>query len=248
VGLKNLLPGKLLFALFAAGSISGLFATPGVPNCASGTLASYVSSSTFPTGGCSIGILDYYTFSYHPLSNAPLASDITVGLSKTGTGFSFSRTDGTAFTASAGTIVKFEIDYNILIDPAPIITGGDLGLDPPSGNVTITEYFCNDLQYVFSGFCFATIPTASTPQTLQVGTQATGLPLKKSIVFNPPAFNFQDVGIVFTLDGTNGTSTFDSLDNNTVVVAVPEPASAAVFVFGLLALGGGYKLRKQRSH
>jgi hypothetical protein len=196
------------------------------------------------TGGCSVGILDYYNFTYHPVSNAPLASAIEVSISSLpGSGFSFTRADGNAFTAAAGQTVQFEIDYNLIIDPAPIITGGDMNLDPPSGNVTVTEYFCNDVSYIYTGFC-----SGSLPETLTVGTAASGFPSSATIVFAKPALTSQAVGILFTLNGGTSGASFDGLDSTSQVLSLsPEPASAAGLLAGLLTLAGGYKLRKRRN-
>ena len=227
---------KLLLPFFMLGSIMTVAGSPLAP-CGSATLDSYIANSTFPGGGCAIGILDYYTFSYHAVSNAPADTDILV--TPSGQGFSFTRADGQPFIAAAGQIVKFEIDYNILIDPAPVLGGGDLSLDPPSGNVVVTEYYCNDSIYVYTGTCFG-----STVNTLSVGT----LPpfsLTASITFPDPAQRFQATGILFTLDGTNGPSQFDGLESTlTVLDAVPEPRTT--LLMSLLLLAGGYKLRKQR--
>jgi hypothetical protein len=231
VVLRLLLPFLLLGSIF---TVAGSPLTP----CGSATLNVYEANSAFPTGGCAIGILDYYNFSYHAVSNAP--SDTAILITPSGQGFSFTRADNQPFTASAGQVVQFEIDYNILIDPAPVLGGGDLSLDPPSGNVIVTQFFCNDSVYVFTGTCFG-----STVDTLTVGT-VPPLPLSASITFPDPATRFQEVGIRFTLDGTNGPSSFDGLDATTNVLGiVPEPRTT--LVMSLLLIAGGYKLRKQRA-
>jgi hypothetical protein len=236
VGRKSFLSGKLLLALFAAGSISTAVATPGFPACPTDSLANYVTNTFSPPGGCAIGVLDYFDFSYHPLSNAPLASAIQV--TPFGAGFSIGPV-----SAAAGVTVQFEIDYDIVIDPAPIITGGDLGLDPPTGNVVVTERFCNDTSYTFaSGTCLGGV----APETLTVGTLPPN-PISARINFVHPATVSQQVGIVFTLTGGTGGASFDGL-NAASVVNIPEPAPAAGLLLGMLALGGGCKLRKQRAH
>jgi hypothetical protein len=212
--------------------------TPAVSSCGSGTLASYDSSFAFPSLGCSIGILDYSNFSYVSLSNAPSASSIEI--TPGSDGFGFTQVGGAPFTAS-GDVVKFAIYYNIFIDPAPVIGDSRLSLDPPMGDVSITEFFCND-STLYSGAtsCF---PPTSPAYTLTVTTQKpTG-----SIIFGSPALVSQQVGIVFTLDGTKGVASFDGLDTGTDVTSItPEPASVCLVGFFLLA--AGYKLRKQRQN
>ena len=232
---RKLLP--LILLAFAASAS----ANPTTP-CSAGTLTSYQSSYSAPnTLGCSVGILDYSDFTYHAISNAPSEGAITI-TPNTG-GFSFSQTNGLPFTASAGQIVQFEIDYNIVIDPAPILAGADNSLDPPTGNVTVTEYFCNDSQYVFSGMCLTGF-ISNPVQTLTVGT-IPPLTLSASITFANPATTFQGVGVLFTLNGTNGPSSFDSLGADSVVVGnAPEPAAFLLAGMGLLA--GTYTLRKRK--
>jgi hypothetical protein len=229
---------KLLAFLFLAVATT-VSASPTTP-CSAGTLSSYESTYSAPLG-CSIGILDYSGFTYHPVSNAPLASAITL-TPETG-GFSFTQTNGLPFTASAGEIVQFEIDYNIIIDPAPILAGADNSIDPPTGNVTVTEFFCNDSQYVYSGSCLTGF-LANPVQTLSVGT-IPPLTLSAAITFSTPATAFQGVGVLFTLNGTNGPSTFDGASADSVVIGdVPEPA--ACFLAGLGLLAGSYTLRKRK--
>ena len=141
------------------------------------------------------------------------------------TGFSFGPV-----SAAAGTTVQFEVDYDLVIDPAPVITGDKLRLDPPTGNVVVTEYFCNDLDYVYTGSCNFSIQ----PESLTVGTPGTGLPSSASISFNPAADRSQQVGILFTLTGGTSGASFDGLDSSSTLVypgvsPVPEPPPAASF-------------------
>jgi hypothetical protein len=159
-------------------------------------------------------------------------------------GFSFTQSNGQPFTASAGEIVQFEIDYNIIIDPAPILAGADNSVDPPTGNVTITEFFCNDSQYVFEGTCLTGF-LSNPVQALSVGT-IPPLALSASITFTTPAKAFQGVGVLFTLNGTNGASSFDGVDATSVVVVGDAPEPAACFLAGLGLLVGSYTLRKRK--
>ena len=232
--LKKISGLKLLVSFFVVGSLSSVFAggTP-VPGCGPASLASYITTTATPpaTGGCSIGILDYYNFAYLPTQNAPLASAINVAPS--GQGFTFGP-----ITAAAGQTVSFEIDYQIYIDPTPVITGDNLGLDV-TGNITVTEFFCNDSRYLGNGLCLG-----HSADVLQVGN-ANGLPNTASITFTDPAHVSQEVGIVFTLVGGTSGASFEGLNSASIVTSAPEPASIAFTLFGLAALAGGYKLRKR---
>lgn len=237
MGRKRSISIKLCLCLLVAGSFSSILAVSTLPSCSTASLANYIGTTSNPpaTGGCAIGILDYYNMSYVPGSNAPAAS--AIGVTPSGSGFSFGPV-----TAAPGQTVQFEIDYDIFIDPVPEITGDNMGLDV-TGSVQVTEYFCNDVSYVGNGLCLGSTPAVS----LSVGTPDTGLPLTNSIVFAHPATVSQYVGIVFTLKGGTGGASFDGLNSASIVTGVPEPASAAGFLVGILALAGGYRLKRQRT-
>lgn len=235
---------KLVVALFAAGSFSSIFATSTLPNCTTASLASYVSSTQNPpaSGGCAIGILDYYNMTYYAGSNAPSASSITV-TPNSNPGFSFGPV-----TAAPGQTVQFEIDYDIFIDPAPIITGDSLGLDI-MGDVSVTEYFCNDLPLNFgtglsgAATCLGSVPASATLH-VDNNTPADNF---NSVTFATPVTKFQEVAIVFTLHGGANGAQFDGLDASSTVVGAPEPASIGLALAGLLAAAGSYKLRKRHN-
>jgi MYXO-CTERM domain-containing protein len=215
-----------------AGSVSTAFAGSVLPNCGADNLQNYITLTANPptTGGCAIGILDYYDFSYHLVSGGLQASAIAV--TPLSSGFSFGPV-----SVAAGQTLQFEIDYDLVVDPAPIITGDKLKLDPPTGDVTVTEYFCNDLTYTYTGSC----EFGFQPESLTVGTPSSGYPSDASITFNPPATT-QQVGILFTLIGGANGASFDGLDSastvesGSFVVATPEPPASASLLLGMALL------------
>ncbi len=229
---------RFLPVLFLVSASSVIASSVGTMPCTTATLQSYETSYAPPSHGCSVGILDYSNFSYAALQNAPSTSDVEVSLSSTGQGLSFSQAGGAPFVAN-GDIIQFAIYYNIAIDPAPVIPGADTHLDPPSGNVSITQYFCNDsVLYPGTTSCF---PSSFPVYSLTVTTASPNA----SVTFNPPAQHFETVGVIFTLDGTNGPASFDGLDSNTTTTALPEPASLLLVGLFMVA-GGGYKLNQRR--
>jgi hypothetical protein len=230
VGRLNFRASKLLLSLLIAGPVSTAFAASILPSCQPGTVASYVASTGYPGGGCSIGILDYYQFSYVTRhgGNAPI--DTAIAVNPEANGFSFGPVSAAPFTT-----VTFEIDYDIVIDPVPRIPGASLNIDPPIGDVVVTEYFCNDVEYKPTGNCLG-----SVAPSLTVGTPASGYPSSAQINFANPAAVSQEVGIVFTLTGGATGASFDGLDAVSLVSSVPEPAPVAALLLGLLTLGGGY--------
>ena len=229
-------------ALFLLSAFSVFGSTVGTVPCATGTLAAYESGFAPPSSGCSIGILDYSTFSYQDLQGPAIsASDVLVTPGTGSNGFSFSQVGGAPFSAN-GDVVQFAIYYTIVIDPAPVIPGADTHLDPPVGDVSVTEYFCNDSLLRLAQTTYSCQAPASSIYSLTVTTAAPNA----AITFKTPATQYETVGIVFTLDGTKGLASFDGLDTNTTVTgAAPEPAS--VMLVGLFMVAGGYKLKKRKN-
>ncbi len=224
-------------AFFALTSFTAFGSTVGVSPCTAQSLSTYGSDYAVSLPGspsCSVGILDFSNFTYVGLQNAPAESDILVGPGNSG--LDFSQEGGAPFQAN-GDVVQFAIYYNIAIDPAPVIPSADNHLDPPVGDVTVSEFFCNDsVLYVGATNCF---PTSDKLYTLTVTTANPN----NSITFNPPATSFQTVEILFTLDGTQSLAAFDGLDT-TDNVTTPEPASALLVGLSFLAGCGVYLKRK----
>ena len=230
---KTALPALFLLSSFSAfaGSVSP---------CAADTLAAYINSYAPPSSGCSIGVLDYSTFSYQALQNAPSASDIEVTpVGGSSHDLNFSQVGGAPISAN-GDIVQFAIYYTIVIDPAPVIPGADTHIDPPEGNVNVTSYFCND-SLLREATSYSCVAPSSKPYSLTVTTASPNA----SITFNPPATQYETVGIVFTLNGTNGIASFDGMDADTSVASAPEPASFGLV--GLFIAAAGYKLKRRKN-
>jgi hypothetical protein len=229
LGIKNSFLLKLTISLFLAGS-SALFASnTGLSACAAGTMTSYAPN------GCAIGILDYYNFAYTVANGNTGPGAGTINVTPTSQGFSFGPVNNTS-----NQTYQFEIDYYILIDPSPVITGDNLRLDV-SGDITIDEIFCND--QTLSAPPSPTCIGQPNPPTLEVGN-GNGLPNSNSITFANPAQTSQWVALFFTV--APGAS-FDGLENDSIVSIAPEPASTGLALIGMLTLAAGYKLRKRRT-
>ncbi len=238
MGRKISLGLTVAVSFLVVGSGSMVLANSTLPACAPGNLAGYQTQTANPpaAGGCAIGILDYYNFNYVNPVNAPLASGI--GVSPDAAGFSFGPLSNTS-----NSVETFEIDYDMVIDPAPVVTGDNMHLDV-SGNIEVEEFFCNDSQYIGNGLCLGSIPAQSltvgygTVNGIDFGTTNTDA----SIVFPTPVNVSQEVGIQFTLEPN---SSFEGLDSNSVVLSLaPEPTSLGFALLGLVSLSG-YQIRKR---
>jgi len=211
-----------------AGTVSALD-----PACQPGTLQSYLNLASQSVPGCSIGILNFDGFTFLSSSGSPdAAADILV--TPATNGFGFTQVSGTPFTGPA----HYQIGYNFVIDPAPVLDGADLALDPPFGPVVITQYFCLD-STMTSGInpsgsanvvCNGRI---ATPQSLTVTPQN---PFA-SIVFDPIA---RIGGSILTDIQIGAGGQFDGVTGDAHVTgspATPEPVSAALLLSGLAWIG-----------
>ena len=123
--------------------------------CAVGTLLSYESNQ----GGCELGganggILVFSGFTFSSTSSgSPVildASEITVTPDPQGLGGGFIFGGFTGAPVLAGQTAQYDIDYSYFIDAGPVSSGADIGMDPPFGNVLITEAICADSIFVQS--------------------------------------------------------------------------------------------------
>ena len=218
----------------------------GVPTCTQGTLSSYISDFNSLTGtGCAIGIIDYNDFQFAQLSGS-LPANTNIVLTPSGQGFQFSLEDANhnaiPFVAN-GFDLKFEIVYQFTIDPGPIEDGASLRLDPPVGDVTVSQTYCND-GYLQAGGCI--------PNVGETLTVTTANPFA-TITFKNPAQNGGFVTSLFDVNGTNGLASFDSVEGTSHVSGAivdgtaPEPVSASLALAGILSLGGiAYFKRSKR--
>jgi hypothetical protein len=227
-----------------AGTVNGAALSP----CTADTLSTYIDGANT---GCSIGVLISTSWGLTAGAGATLNSGqifVTPSTSQNGLGgsFSFSAASGFSFGVGQGQTASYFINYSYFIDPGPILEGAELTLDP--GNVTITQFFCNDMNLVSPG----PSPSCASvnrdqplgpPQTLTV---TTGNP-NASIVFNPPALQFGSIETEIALDGTDGPANFDSISSSLRVIdSAPEPATCALALTGLLALGVRRKVASRR--
>ncbi len=147
----------------------GLSLTP----CPTGqTLQSYEGQfSSFATP-CANGILNFSNFYLQPPPSgtdvgALTASQIDltptpIGAGQTGvTGFSITGLDGSPISVAPGQVATYVIDWLFVIDAGPIAGGASLGMDPPSGDVTVTQYYCLDSNFE-GGQTYGSAPACTT--------------------------------------------------------------------------------------
>src|SRR5580704_1528097 len=97
-------------------------------------------TSDGPGFGCNIGDIEYYGVQFASMTTegatTPATSD-QIGVGFTTSGFFLTGIP----EVDQGT-VTYLIGFNI--DPAPVLTGDSISLDPPSGEVSLTAYYCSN--------------------------------------------------------------------------------------------------------
>lgn len=225
-----------LLTLLPAARGSNLSSVP----CPTNTVAYYeanFSSSTVgsPDGPCAAGILNFSRFTFNS-SGSPVSdllgndqiflSPEAPPLGDDGdTGFSIS-----GMSVAAGQTATYVIDWYFEIDGGPVASGADLGMDPPFGNVTITQDYCVDsfmTAYVAgnAALCY-NLGTAPPIQFLTVTTNAPNA----SIVFHPPAFDFASVRTIVELTGGTTGAGFDSVTGRSSIAPAPAPEPRTILL------------------
>ncbi len=231
-----------------------------IPSCATNTLANYEETNS-PLLPCQNGILDYEYFDFQAYQSSasttgtPLTAsqiDLTpIGTSgQTGvTGFAITGLNKQPITVQENQDVTYVIDWFFQIDAGPIAGGASLGMDPPSGDITVNQYYCLDTFFTsptYSGsapICENTLEgNAPTVQTLSVSTDIPN-DLTDSITFNPPAHDLAEVMTVIQINGGSEGATFDSLNGSAQIVPAPEPSVLLLIPEGLVLIA--FLLRKR---
>lgn len=138
-----------LIALFVIGAgLSMATVSQGGP-CTDDTLANYIEVlNSFPNG-CTLGKapLTYYNFQFETLSSVEQSDTADkINVTAAGTDLSFG---GFKSLTQANLDLTYLFGFNI--DPAPVLTGDSISLDPPFGNVSLSLYVClpqTDLPYL----------------------------------------------------------------------------------------------------
>ncbi|MGC2662213.1 MAG: hypothetical protein WA324_29985 [Bryobacteraceae bacterium] len=233
---------KSILLLLISGSLAPIFAA----SCTTGTIQTYASEFGNSLTNCSSpdGILLYNNFSD---SGIPGSATLTLSPnSSDGFDFTFDQV-GTSTPYQATSNTTFTIIYEFTIDPAPILGGSTLRIDPPTGDDSISQSFCVDSNPT-DGFaaCLQNANVIST-QTVTVVSD-NDQDASASITLNPQAQSFGWVETTFSLGpNANGEpGSFDSVSAlpDVIITSQPEPMSLGLLGCGLLALAGA-KLKKR---
>jgi hypothetical protein len=223
-----------------------LKAGPVYPTCVTGSLESYINSSGCVLAGAPAVVYSGFNFP-DPINPDGLTglldpTQITVTPEPSGLGGSFDFSGD--FTVPALDMLTYGIDYFLLLDPAPVLGGGSLHLDP-TGQVSVTESICADSFFGVSNgatVCQTNTPNGvvdSAPQSLTVNNSNPPASLSAMLILNPAAYNFASVETAIVLTGgpTTGATSGGVTVGNTVVDEAPEPVTSLLCLGGLIAIG-----------
>lgn len=227
--------------------------------CTPGTVSVYVRMAA-AGDECSIGILNIDSFSFSSSPSAPLSA-ANIEVSPFSDGLSGGLTfcvvvaagdpctqatevpDG--FSVMAGSTADYEIDYEELVDSGPAVTGSDMDMDPPFGDVTITQNLCADEFLIGSGSDESCEVTTIDPPvqsfSIDVASPSNHLDLMQPATVRLGVSNLIDLNSMSTATASG----FDSFTTQQDVAIVgPEPAPFVLALTGFLGLG--FRLRSKR--
>jgi hypothetical protein len=194
--------------------------TVGIPTCSADTLFAY---QVAPAAPCAQGIIEYSAFSLTSFSvpdgsldRLQVARQILV--TPNGAGFDFSSP---LFNVGAGQTATFDIVYSDLVDPAPIEVGATLELDPPFGDITVTQTYstppCETASVSLTVDTLHPVATVMFPCALTQGTVET------------------DITLV-------GPAAFDRVGSQLLLTSIPELSSLWLVGIGLAFVTAGRKI------
>jgi len=244
-------PATLLALLTCLPALHAATLVGEVSPCGPATLAIYQQNF----GGqnqCSVGLLlmSGFSFASSGFGSPTLDTAADIFLTPATNGFSISQTNGKPFAVAQGQIALYTIGFNFFIDPTPILGDAGLSMDPPFGDATVTQAYCNDGTFIpgsSSGAAGVLCTNGSNifaPQTLRVHNPDK---LDDSIVFNPPAFVGGSVLTTIILNGSAGPAGFDQVTGTSTVLIIPdapEPGTMLLAFGGLLTAGVWRKYKR----
>ncbi len=223
-----------IIAVLASASV--LHAQSGA--CIPGTLASFEALAN----GCSVGIDDFTGFRATGGLDATKVEVTPVPAAGGGGGFELSALNTSVFAVAAGNTAIYDVFWDLFVDAGPEASSASIGMDPPMGNVTLTQDYCTNSTFNSDGVCSGgivqSLSVSSPPCLTDPITDPTDC--QSTLDFNP----FLDSAGVKTIIDLNGVDTTDgsSFDGVTGTAAntdtsTPEPITSVLTLAGLLGIG-----------
>jgi hypothetical protein len=234
----------LLPVIFLTVLLPRMEAESQAPPCQTATLLSYENNGSCELGGGNGGILVFSNFTFSSSSSgSPVildASQITVTPDPQGLGGGFIFDGFNVAPVGPKQTATYDIEYSYFIDAGPVSSGADIGMDPPFGNVSITESICADSDFVStdSGLQCEIPSDPFAPQTFSVDDTNPPVSWTNHLDLNPIVMSFANIDDTIFLDGGTSGAGFDNLTaTSTVVNPTPEPLTLLTALGGLLVIG-----------
>ncbi len=185
---------------------------------------------------CTQGELIFQAFAFQKTTAAGSITAADISVTPNGVdGFNFFTP---LFNGFFPVLERYAIAY--IVDPAPILAGDELTLDPPQGGITVTKYSCADNLLVFGDINNPATYVCSVGNTTPYSLTVTPDNLSDSLLYPTPA-TFVSVLMIIELEGTV-TGLEGILSDN---ILTPEPATFYMLAGALLA--GLAAARRKRS-
>lgn len=223
-----------LLALMLAATASASTVTG--PACTPGSFSDYEGLPT----GCSAGPIQFFGFALFAIDSGGLFTPSAAFLASISVSADWNPSTSrvtlvvggfTPYYVGPGVTAGYEIRFTA--DPAPVLAGEDIELDPPFGTIAGTQSFCKDALFTSSTSCSdmttpGTVPfSIGSPAYLNFAPPLFTLDTRTTILLNPfldTASGFD--GVIFTFD------------------VVPEPGTWSLLLLGLA--GAAARRRNRR--
>lgn len=226
-----------LFSIVSA-ALAGSSFSPCVP----GTVASYEAAYSVNSGiGCTVGILEFTSFNFtHTLNGNSVSDPDQVFLTPISGGFSFTQTGSTPqnpipLQVGPNSSADYDIFWHYFVDPGPRTDSSSMEMDPPFGDATVIQFFCNESTLGFNSDHVVTCRNDGSA-VLQTNTVHNPTPLISTVTFATPSVQGDVLTRILLNGGATGAGLDALLSTQTIIGAVPEPFSFALGLSGLSVL------------
>lgn len=224
--------GLAIFVLLL--SVSRVVAAPVA--CPTNTLAHYAAN--FSTlNPCAQGDLIFKEFDFAKTTVAGSITAADISVTPDGVdGFNFFTP---LWNGTFPVLQRYAIAY--IVDPAPILAGDELTLDPPLGGITVTKYTCADDLLTFTNINNPSTYKCAIGNTTPYSLTVTPSNLSASLTYPSPA-TVVSVLLIIELEGT--VTGLEGILSDTP--KIPEPATYSMMLGALIAGAAAMRGRRRQ--
>ncbi|MBL8221164.1 MAG: hypothetical protein JNL62_18160 [Bryobacterales bacterium] len=215
-------------------SVSRVVAAPVA--CPTNTLDYYRSNFT-TLSPCTQGDLLFKGFDFAKTTAAGSVTAANISVTPDGVdGFNFFTP---LWNGTFPVLERYAIAY--IVDPAPILAGDELTLDPPEGGITVSKYTCADDLLVFANINNPATYKCLIGNTAPYSLTVTPANLSASLTYPTPA-TLVSVLLIIELQGT--VTGLEGILSDTP--KIPEPATCSMMLGALIAGAAAMRGRRRQ--